>query len=167
MEKNMGKSKREKINNVIIYVIHGRVLLRVQDIQYKNFIYRGTPTNSKLVQYLYIYVCFCVFLLIQLVILRIEVNYLLEVELKQRRTIIIQQPQHVLEQNRIHIHENHPLLAPMIHNEILLLIILLHHLNQNPKGAFFQHKWIHQELSLLLPDHHGHLMPRLLEPLFG
>ena len=129
--------ERERINNVIMLFMDMCIIASLGYIVLKFPLQRDTDKLKVSTVPLHIYVCFCVFLLIQLVILRIEVNYLLEVELKQRGTIIIHQPQHVLEQNRIHIHENHPLLAPMIHNEILLLIILLHHLNQNPKGVFF------------------------------
>lgn len=103
-------------------------------------------------------------------IVSIEVNNLLQIELEQRRSIIVHEPQHVLEQNVIHIDKDYSSLRRR-EMEVLLLRrrVLLHgYIHQNAKGALLQYERLHHKHPLLFSDHHRHALLRffLQQPLF-
>ena len=101
---------------------------------------------------------------LDLIILSIEINDLPKIKLKERRAIIIHQPKHMLKQYGIHVHIYNSLLLLLLlpSPSHFFLILLPHHLQQHPKRALLQNEGLHQELPLLLPNHHCH---RLLQPL--
>ena len=101
-----------------------------------------------------------------LIILRIEVNNLLQIQVEQRRTIIVHKPQHVLEENRIHIHKNHSWLLAF-GTEILHSFIFLHGIYQKTKRALFQYERVDQKHPLLFSDHYGHRTLRFVQHIFG
>ena len=107
--------------------------------------------------------------MITLHVLSIEVNNLLQIELEQRRDIIVHEPQHVLEQNGIHIHKDHPPVAACEMQVILLRWILLHgDIHQKPKRVLLQDERVHQEHPPLFPNHHRHgALGFLVQPIIG
>lgn len=71
-------------------------------------------------------------------ILSVEVNNLFQIKLEQRRTIIVHEPQHVLEQNGIHIDKDHLTRLMEIIMMMILVVVLLILLQLLPHGRVHQ-----------------------------
>lgn len=102
-------------------------------------------------------------------IVSIEVNNLLQIELEQRRGIVVHEPQHVLEQDVIDVDKDYSCWSGCEMEVFLFRCrVLLHgYVHQNAKGALLQYERVHHEHPLLFSHHHRHALLRFfLQPLF-
>lgn len=94
------------------------------------------------------------------ILLGIEINYLLQIEAQQRRGIVVQEPQHVLEQNGVHVHEDHP-------SSQITDLPSRHRFHHKPKRVFLKNKRLNQKHPLLFSHDHRHGTVGFVEAVMG